>query len=51
MAILTSDPCRPAPEFLIMACSFAPAGMGQVFDVQFSPMRPIRLTLIMYLFF
>ena len=31
-----------------MACSLAPAGMGQTFDVQFSPMRPIRLTLIMY---
>ena len=36
------------PEFLTMAYSLAPAGMGQVFDVQFSPMRPIRLTLVMY---
>ena len=31
-----------------MACLLAPTGMGQAFDVQFSPMRPIRLTLIMY---
>ena len=31
-----------------MACSLAPAGMGQAFDVQFIPMRPIGLTLIMY---